>query len=276
MFLPPAPASEGRAHLSQVQEEAGVLARLREVGEEHRDADEQHDRVLAHLLQGLDGERAGVSVRRDAGLLLGCADPLAACRDPQCLSCVYSSSPSKSQNHFKIINLSPQRNARKERFIPAAALNHAAPCPAQEETPGTYREGVGLLPGDGCPPGRRPHLLGQRLGHGNEDEADVQQGDGRGQDHHQAVPVHPAQVRADGGADHQAGSKCGRNLEQVKVKGKTPQDAATPIYSYLSCALNTLLLREGTWIRFLTKNYVAASKVEALNLLGSVCSNNPS
>lgn len=40
-------------YLSEIEEEAGVLAGLREVGEEHCDADEQHCGVLAHLTQRL-------------------------------------------------------------------------------------------------------------------------------------------------------------------------------------------------------------------------------
>ena len=145
---------QGRAHLSEVQEEAGVLARLREVGEEHRDADEQHDGVLAHLLQGLDRERA------DVRLPSGCADPLSSVQRPQMPLSLFFVLPKQVsklfQNHQRI---SPKK--RPQENIPAAALNPAAPLPANEETPWTYREGVSLLPGDGRPPGRWPHLLGQ-------------------------------------------------------------------------------------------------------------------
>jgi len=40
-------------YLSEIEEEAGVLSGLREVGEEHCDADEQYRGVLAHLTQRL-------------------------------------------------------------------------------------------------------------------------------------------------------------------------------------------------------------------------------
>ena len=40
-------------YLSEIEEEAGVLASLWEVGEEHGDADEQYCGVLAHLTQRL-------------------------------------------------------------------------------------------------------------------------------------------------------------------------------------------------------------------------------
>ena len=40
-------------YLSEIEEEAGVLASLWEVGEEHCDADEQYRGVLAHLTQRL-------------------------------------------------------------------------------------------------------------------------------------------------------------------------------------------------------------------------------
>lgn len=40
-------------YLSEIEEEAGVLASLREVGEKHCDADEENRGVLAHLTQRL-------------------------------------------------------------------------------------------------------------------------------------------------------------------------------------------------------------------------------
>lgn len=76
----------------------------------------------------------------------------------------------------------------------------------------THGERVGLLPGDGRSPGRRPHLLRQGLRHGHQDEADVEEGDGRGQDHHQRVAVGLGQVGPDGGAGDQAGCEGGRYL----------------------------------------------------------------
>ena len=42
-----------RPYLSQVEEEAGVLARLRQVGQEDGDADEQHGGVFAHAAERL-------------------------------------------------------------------------------------------------------------------------------------------------------------------------------------------------------------------------------
>lgn len=78
----------------------------------------------------------------------------------------------------------------------------------------TDSEGVGLLPGDGRPPGVQPHLVGQRLGDGQQDEADVGQRDERGQQHHQVVSVPSRKVRADGRARHQAGCERGRNLRE--------------------------------------------------------------
>lgn len=41
-------------YLFEIEEETGVLASFGEVGEKHRDADEQHRGVLAHLPQRLD------------------------------------------------------------------------------------------------------------------------------------------------------------------------------------------------------------------------------
>lgn len=46
-------------YLFEIEEETGVLASFREVGEKHCDADEQHCGVLAHLPQRLDEQTAG-------------------------------------------------------------------------------------------------------------------------------------------------------------------------------------------------------------------------
>ena len=45
-------------YLSEIEEEAGVLAGLREVGEKHCDTDEEHCGVLAHLTQRLSKRTA--------------------------------------------------------------------------------------------------------------------------------------------------------------------------------------------------------------------------
>lgn len=84
----------------------------------------------------------------------------------------------------------------------------------------THGEGVRLFPGDRCSPRRRPHLLWQRLWHSHEDEADVEQGDGRGQDHHQGVAVGHRQVGSDGRAGNQAGRKRSRYLEERVSRGE--------------------------------------------------------
>lgn len=92
----------------------------------------------------------------------------------------------------------------------------------------THSERVGLFPGDGRSPRRRPHLLRQGLRHGHQDEADVQEGDGCGQDHHQRVAVGLGQVGSDGGAGDQAGCEGSRYLRGGrgtggKVKWRTLQ-----------------------------------------------------
>lgn len=46
-----------RCYLSEIEEEARVLAGLREVGEKHRDTDEKHRGVLAHFTQRLSEEQ---------------------------------------------------------------------------------------------------------------------------------------------------------------------------------------------------------------------------
>lgn len=58
IFRPGFPALRAltETDLSQVQEEAGVLAGLGKVGEKDGDADEQHCGVLTHLPQGLQGK----------------------------------------------------------------------------------------------------------------------------------------------------------------------------------------------------------------------------
>ena len=76
----------------------------------------------------------------------------------------------------------------------------------------THGEGVRLLPGDGGSPGAGSHLVGEGLGDDQHDEADVRQGDERGQQHHQVVSVAGRQVGSDGRAGHQAGCKGSRHL----------------------------------------------------------------
>lgn len=46
-----------RCYLSEIEEEAGVLASLREVGEKHCDTDEEHRGVLADFTQRLFNEQ---------------------------------------------------------------------------------------------------------------------------------------------------------------------------------------------------------------------------
>lgn len=55
-FLHPELYLPCQTDLSQVQEEAGVLAGLGKVGEKDGDTDEQHCGVLTHLPQGLQGK----------------------------------------------------------------------------------------------------------------------------------------------------------------------------------------------------------------------------
>lgn len=76
----------------------------------------------------------------------------------------------------------------------------------------THSKRVGLFPGDGSSPRRWPHLLRERLGHSHQDEADVEEGDGRGEDHHQRVAVGLRQVGSNGRAGNQAGCKGSRYL----------------------------------------------------------------
>lgn len=68
----------------------------------------------------------------------------------------------------------------------------------------TDSEGVSLLPRYGRPPGVEPHLVRQRFGHGQQDEADVGQSDQCGHQNHQVVSVPGRQVRTDGRTRHQA------------------------------------------------------------------------
>lgn len=60
-------------YLFEIEEETGVLASFGEVGEKHRDADEQHRGVLAHLpqrLRGRDKQTGGKQpIKPDAQLL---------------------------------------------------------------------------------------------------------------------------------------------------------------------------------------------------------------
>ena len=53
----------------------------------------------------------------------------------------------------------------------------------------THGEGVSLLPGDGCPPGGLPGGLGQRLGHHEDDEHEVEGGDQGRHDDYLGLPV---------------------------------------------------------------------------------------
>lgn len=71
----------------------------------------------------------------------------------------------------------------------------------------TDSKGIGLLPGYGCPPGVEPHLVRQRLRHGQQDEADVGQSDQCCHQNHQVVPVPGGQISPDGWTRHQAGRK---------------------------------------------------------------------
>lgn len=48
----------GECYLSKIEEETGVLASFREVGEKHCDTDEEHSGVLAHFTQRLDKRKA--------------------------------------------------------------------------------------------------------------------------------------------------------------------------------------------------------------------------
>ena len=49
-------------YLSQVEEEAGVLAGLRQVGQEHCDTDQQHCGVLPHATQRLSTQHRQLSL----------------------------------------------------------------------------------------------------------------------------------------------------------------------------------------------------------------------
>lgn len=82
-------------------------------------------------------------------------------------------------------------------------------CNSDEKTHG---EGVGLLPGDGEPPGRQPHLVRQRLGDDEEHERNICHSNHRGNKDHQAVSVLPRQVDPDGRTRHQAGREGRRDL----------------------------------------------------------------
>lgn len=51
-----------KSYLSEIEEETGVLASFREVGEKDCDADEEHRRILAHLPQRLAKRSATYSL----------------------------------------------------------------------------------------------------------------------------------------------------------------------------------------------------------------------
>lgn len=89
------------------------------------------------------------------------------------------------------------------------ALESLLSCPEPD-----LSERVGLLPGDGCSPRVEPHLVGQRLWDGQQNEADVGQSDESGQQHHQIISVAGRQVRADGRAGDQTRCERRRNLEE--------------------------------------------------------------
>lgn len=80
----------------------------------------------------------------------------------------------------------------------------------------TDSEWVGLLPGYGCSPGVEPHLVRQRLGHSQQDEADVGQSDQCGHKNNQVVSIPGRQVRPDGRTRHQAGCESSRYLEVMR------------------------------------------------------------
>lgn len=82
-------------------------------------------------------------------------------------------------------------------------------CDSDEKTHG---EGVGLLPGDGEPPRRQPHLVRQRLGDDEEHERNICHSNHRGNKDHQAVSVLRRQVGPDGRTRHQAGREGRRDL----------------------------------------------------------------
>lgn len=76
-----------------------------------------------------------------------------------------------------------------------------------------YSKRVGLLPGDRRSPRVEPHLVGQRLWDGQQDEADVGQSDESRHQHHQVIAVAGRQVGADGRAGDQTRCERRRNLE---------------------------------------------------------------
>ena len=102
--------------------------------------------------------------------------------------------------------------------------------PASRRRPrATHPERVGLVPGDLRAPGGGADLLGQRLGHADHHEEDVEDGDGGREGHHQAVAVHVAQVGAERRARHQAGGERRRHLrsddDDVSADKSVAQDA---------------------------------------------------
>lgn len=52
-----------------------------------------------------------------------------------------------------------------------------------------YSERISLLPGDWCAPCGQSHFVGQRLRDGQQDEADIRQGDERCHQDHQVISV---------------------------------------------------------------------------------------
>lgn len=76
-----------------------------------------------------------------------------------------------------------------------------------------YSEWIGLLPGDRRSPRGQSHLVWQRLGHGQQDEANVCQRNKRSHQDHQVISIVGGEVSADCGARHQACCECGRHLE---------------------------------------------------------------
>lgn len=88
-----------------------------------------------------------------------------------------------------------------------------------------YSEWISLLPGDRRSPRVQSHLLGQRLRDGQQDEADICQGDERSHQDHQVIPIVGGEVSADCRARHQACCERGRHLqgEQGRITALTNQ-----------------------------------------------------
>lgn len=130
----PAPRALAETDLSQVQEEAGVLAGLGKVGEKDCDADEQHCGVLTHLSQGLQGK--GWGMRKNIfkfGLI--------ALKNLQ-----LQRQPNQGHNTLKISRAK-------------ANIKHCQHAGTQQQV--THSEWVSLFPGDWGSPGDWAHLLRQ-------------------------------------------------------------------------------------------------------------------